>query len=160
MEQDRFQWIVRRVWDAGYIRKVDLLIAVSVNGQNLPNYDSRSRDHHNMMAHSTDHNCEQIVRVEHKSEKSVTETLYIPLSHHKFCLFFTCYFSHITKGSNGFSWNDADIFCRKRKSKLITINSDIQSKNIETLLSADMKTYLSPVIFLNMKQDKVCAVIS
>ena len=161
MKGDKFQWTVWHPMKS--IGKVYLYITVNVINLTTTDNDLHSHYSINIAPNHATHNCKQMIRVEHQIEKE-QESVSIPLdktrlSHEMFCIFFSCYFPYIRKNV---SWNSADIFCRENKQQLLTINSDVKSKFIDSILfrgiwSPDFNMYYSPVIFLNMKQDnKVC----
>ena len=68
---------------------------------------------------------------------------------HTYCFLTTCYFVHARLNS---SWDSAKELCESHDYRLLTVNSDIEAKFIDGLLSSDLYSIFSPIVFLNMKQ--------
>ena len=68
----------------------------------------------------------------------------------RYCIHFSCYNIYI-KAS--ISWSTAFRTCQENNHKLLTINSDLESKIVSDIIESNQQLMVSPVLFLNLKRN-------
>ena len=156
MEQDKFNWTV---WDSvGYTPNHDAMFNSYVTMYILVKSHSLVKIplYPNISCSS------QTMHLEHRVEESQRNNHKVKTSSHgrddMHCLLSTCYI--IYRKQVTASWNSAQQFCQQRNLQLLKMNSDIKVRFIENISYGYWNLYfpLNPVLFLNMKANKVCAI--
>ena len=155
VEQRSFQWTVEK-FTGKEISVVALLIFIFPEKLNVSAekfvWEPYDTSYSQVQSSSDSDGCELEVQVDHRIElQPKVDNYTIEASNpNTYCLLSTCYFTY--HGHNT-SWNSAQDFCTQHGQQLLTTKSELQATFIDKLVSTASSMALSPVIFINMKQN-------